>query len=345
MANAGNQKLKLLYIMEIFLRETDEHHSINASEIVKKLAERGIVTERKSVYRDIDILVDFGMDIVRSPETKAGFYLAGRTFELPELKLLADAVAASKFITDSKSAQLEKKIEQLASRYEAKQLQRQVVVSDRVKTENEKIYYAIDVIYNCIDNNHQMEFQYSEWTVEKKRQLRKNGAIYRVSPEFLLWDNEYYYLVAFDELAGAIRHYRVDKMENAKERDEARAVWRPERICAGRTTPGSASACLRENPGQWFCIAKRNWWVSCWTGSARRHLSARRGRRRSLCAPRWRSARSSSDGWRGSETKCAFRRLRMWRKATGNICGGSCPAMRMCKMFFTFFCECDTFLP
>lgn len=201
MANAGNQKLKLLYIMEIFLRETDEHHSINASEIVKKLAERGIVTERKSVYRDIDILVDFGMDIVRSPETKAGFYLAGRTFELPELKLLADAVAASKFITDSKSAQLEKKIEQLASRYEAKQLQRQVVVSDRVKTENEKIYYAIDVIYNCIDNNHQMEFQYSEWTVEKKRQLRKNGAIYRVSPEFLLWDNEYYYLVAFDELA------------------------------------------------------------------------------------------------------------------------------------------------
>ena len=177
MANAGNQKLKLLYIMEIFLRETDEHHSINASEIVKKLAERGIVTERKSVYRDIDILVDFGMDIVRSPETKAGFYLAGRTFELPELKLLADAVAASKFITDSKSAQLEKKIEQLASRYEAKQLQRQVVVSDRVKTENEKIYYAIDVIYNCIDNNHQMEFQYSEWTVEKKRQLRKNGAI------------------------------------------------------------------------------------------------------------------------------------------------------------------------
>ena len=91
MANAGNQKLKLLYVMEIFLRETDENHCVNASEIVKKLAERGIVTERKSVYRDIDILVDFGMDIVRSPETKAGFYLAGRTFELPELKLLADA--------------------------------------------------------------------------------------------------------------------------------------------------------------------------------------------------------------------------------------------------------------
>ena len=91
-------------------------------------------------------------------------------------------MAASKFITDRKSAQLEKKIEQLASKYEAKQLQRQVVVSDRVKTENERIYYAIDVIYNCIDNNHQMEFQYSEWTVEKKRQLRKNGAIYRGKP-------------------------------------------------------------------------------------------------------------------------------------------------------------------
>ena len=326
MANAGNQKLKLLYIMEIFLRETDEHHSINASEIVKKLAERGIVTERKSVYRDIDILVDFGMDIVRSPETKAGFYLAGRTFELPELKLLADAVAASKFITDSKSAQLEKKIEQLASRYEAKQLQRQVVVSDRVKTENEKIYYAIDVIYNCIDNNHQMEFQYSEWTVEKKRQLRKNGAIYRVSPEFLLWDNEYYYLVAFDELAGAIRHYRVDKMENAKERDEARGGVEARKNLRRADYARKRFGMFAGEPRTVVLYCKKEL-VGVMLDRFGTEASVRpEGKEEIACAPRWRSARSSSDGWRGSETKCAFRRLRMWRKATGNICGGSCPA-------------------
>ena len=255
-------------------------------------------------------------------------------------------MAASKFITDRKSAQLEKKIEQLASKYEAKQLQRQVVVSDRVKTENERIYYAIDVIYNCIDNNHQMEFQYSEWTVEKKRQLRKNGAIYRVSPEFLLWDNEYYYLVAYDELAGAIRHYRVDKMEKAKERDEERggveARKNLRRADYARKRFGMFAG---ELPDSGPVLQKRNWWASCWTGSARRPLSARRGRRRSLCAPRWKSARSSSDGWPGSETKCAFRRLRMWRRATGSICGGFLPATRMCKIFFTFSCECDTFLP
>ena len=222
MANAGDQKLKILYIMEMFEKETDEHHFLNASDIAERLEELGIAAERKSIYRDIDILVDFGMDIERAPDGRSGYYLASRDFELPELKLLADAVAASKFITDKKSAQLEKKIERLTSRHEARQLQRQVVVSDRVKTENERIYYAIDVIYNCIDNNHRMEFQYSEWTAEKRMELRRGGMFYQVSPEFLLWDHEYYYLVAFDHRAGGIRHYRVDKIVRARETEEER---------------------------------------------------------------------------------------------------------------------------
>ena len=222
MANKANQKLKLLYIMEMFLREPDEHHTINAADLIRYLDRQGIDAERKSIYRDIDALIDYGMDIVKTREGKPGFYLASRDFELPELKLLADAVAASKFITEKKSAELLKKIEQLASRYEAKQLQRQVVVADRTKTENSATYYAVDVIYTCIDHNHQMEFQYSEWTPDKKKALRKDGAKYRVSPEFLLWDNENYYLVAYDEEAKAIRHYRVDKIVGATETEAIR---------------------------------------------------------------------------------------------------------------------------
>ena len=217
MANAGDQKKKILYIMEMFQRESDEEHPLNASMIAERLREYGIDGERKSIYRDIDILIDFGMDIVRAPERKDGFYLASRDFELPELKLLADAVAASRFITEKKAQQLVKKIERLGSRHEARQLQRQVVVADRIQTGNERILYAIDVIYNCIDNNHQMEFAYSEWNIRKEKQLRRDGKPYVVSSEFLLWDNEYYYLVAYDEQAQAIRHYRVDKIVNARE--------------------------------------------------------------------------------------------------------------------------------
>lgn len=216
MANAGDQKKKLLYIMQMFQKESDGDHPLNAAMIGDRLSGYGIEAERKSIYRDIDVLIDFGMDIVRSPERKEGFYLASREFELPELKLLTDAVAASRFIPEKKAAQLVKKIEQLGSRYEAKQLQRQVVVADRIQTGNERILYAIDVIYNCIDNNYQMEFSYSEWTPEKKMRLRRNGRPYVVSPEFLLWDSEYYYLVAYDEQDRAIRHYRVDKIVNAR---------------------------------------------------------------------------------------------------------------------------------
>lgn len=222
MANAGDQKKKLLYIMEMFQNESDEAHPLNAAMIAERLREYGIEGERKSIYRDIDVLIDFGMDIVRSPERREGFYLASREFELPELKLLADAVAASRFIPEKKAAQLVKKIERLGSRHEAKQLQRQVVVADRIQTGNERILYAIDEIYNCIDNNHQMQFAYSEWTPDKEKRLRRGGRPYVVSPEFLLWDSEYYYLVAYDEHSCGIRHYRVDKIVEAKELGEAR---------------------------------------------------------------------------------------------------------------------------
>ncbi len=222
MANQGNQKLKLMHVLDIFRRYSDEEHPVTTPFIIEKLEEVGIASERKSIYRDIQVLCEFGAEIEKSTE-KSGYYLASREFELPELKLLVDAVAASKFITEKKSRELVAKIEALGSVYQGRQLQRQVVVSDRVKNVNEQIYYAIDVIYQCIDNNHQMSFQYVEWNERKEQVLRHEGRRYLVSPAFLLWDNEYYYLVAYDEEVEQIRHYRVDKIRSAKEEEDKRS--------------------------------------------------------------------------------------------------------------------------
>lgn len=218
----ANQKLKLLYIMEVLQKKSDESHPMTAAELIEELSRYGIEAERKSIYRDIQVLQEYGMDIEKTAENN-GFYMASRDFELPELKLLVDAVAASKFITEKKSQELVTKIEGLGSQYQAKDLQRQVVVSDRVKNANESIYYAIDEIYNCIDNQHKMTFQYAEWTAKKTQELRHDGRWYLVSPEFLLWDNEYYYLVAYDEASGETRHYRVDKIRNAHETEDRKS--------------------------------------------------------------------------------------------------------------------------
>ncbi len=209
--------------MEYLLRDSDEEHPIGMSTLIQRLEAEGISAERKSIYTDLHILQEFGLDIIASrSRTDGGYYLGSRDFELPEVKLLVDAVSASKFITEKKSTQLVKKLESLVSKEQAKQLHRQVVVMDRIKAENEDIYYAIDVIYNCIDNDLRMEFQYAEWTPEQTYRLRRDGAIYEVSPAFLLWDNENYYLVAYDERSRGIRHYRVDKIRNARETAQRR---------------------------------------------------------------------------------------------------------------------------
>lgn len=223
MANQQNQKLKMLKIMDYLRKDTDEEHPITMPEIIARLEAEGISAERKSIYTDLAILEDYGMDVIQSKSrTNGGYYLGSRDFELPEVKLLVDAVSASKFITEKKSTELVKKLEALVSKEQAKQLHRQVVVMDRLKGGSEEIYYAVDVIYNCIDNDCRMQFQYVEWTADGELQLRHDGAFYEVSPAFLLWDNENYYLVAYDEKSKGIRHYRVDKIRNASAMDVPR---------------------------------------------------------------------------------------------------------------------------
>ncbi len=226
MARESNQKLKLLYLMKILLEETDETHSLSMAEIISKLNAYGITAERKSLYSDMESLRQYGMEIIREQQDRTYYYHVGsRQFELAELKLLVDSVQSAKFITAKKSNELIKKIEGLASKYEASQLHRQVYVAQRVKTMNESIYYNVDAIHSAIAANEQIRFQYFQWNVKKEPQLRHNGAWYQVSPWALSWDDENYYLVAYDSENDMIKHFRVDKMlhiESARKRREGK---------------------------------------------------------------------------------------------------------------------------
>ena len=223
MPRSSNQKLKLLYVMQFLLQETDADHPAPTGKIVEYLSSQGIQAERKSIYDDIEALRLFGLDIEQNESKRSGgYYVASRNFELPELKLLVDSVQSSKFITHQKTTTLIKKIEKLASTYEAQLLQRQVYVANRIKTMNESIYYNVDAIHTGISQNKKIQFKYFEYTVQKERKYRKDGAFYVISPFALTWDSENYYLVGFDSEAGIIKHYRVDKMTNISATDEPR---------------------------------------------------------------------------------------------------------------------------
>lgn len=220
---ALEKKKKLIAVMQILMQKTDDKHSMNAIDICKALDEfYGIKAERKSIYNDIEVLIDMGFDIMQNKGSNPGYYMGSREFELPELKLLVDAVQSSKFITGKKSEKLIKKLEGLASMYEARQLQRQVFICDRPKTENETIFYSVDQLHTALFENVQITFQYTEWTPQKELRLRKDGAYYVVSPWALTWDDENYYLVAYDKKADMLKHYRVDKMKNLSLLKEAR---------------------------------------------------------------------------------------------------------------------------
>lgn len=214
MPKSTNQKQKLFRIYEILCAKSDENHPLTTQQIIQELEFYGIVAERKSIYDDIATLEDMGLDIIKLTGRSGGYYLGSRQFELTEVKLLVDLVLSSKFITESKSQELVKKLSSLVSQPQAKTLQRMVVVADRAKTNNEKIYYNVDVIFEAIAQDVKIGFSYFQWNEKKEKELRRDGATYWVSPYYLLWDHENYYLVAYDDKADAIKHYRVDKMLN-----------------------------------------------------------------------------------------------------------------------------------
>lgn len=195
------------------MEQTDDEHYITMPEIIEELAKYDVTADRKSVYADLRDLSILGIEVEGEPiGNRYHYHVVSRAFELPELKLLVDAIQSSKFITEKKTNRLIKKLETLVSKYDAQKLQRQVFVSGRIKTMNESIYYTVDAIHNAITENKKIKFQYYQWNVKKEMELRHNGAWYLISPWGLSWDDENYYLVGFDSKAGKIKHYRVDKI-------------------------------------------------------------------------------------------------------------------------------------
>ncbi len=223
MAKGENQKLKMLYLAQILSRETDDSHGLTQEELIDRLKEQQVVVERKTLYTDLQALKDYGYDIISERRERNVYYhLGDRDFQLPELKLLVDSVQSAKFISVNKSRDLIKKLEGLVSKYDATHLHRQVLISGRVKSMNESIYYTVDQLHEAIGSNRQVRFQYFNWNVKKEPELRHDGAWYQVSPWNLLWDDEYYYLVGYDSADEKIKHYRVDKMLKLSVTEERR---------------------------------------------------------------------------------------------------------------------------
>ena len=190
-----------------------------------KLEKYDVTAERKSVYADFQDMTDkFGIEIIKKQIGRGTYYHVGsRKFKLAEVKLLIDAIQSSKFITQTKSRELITKIKSFVSEHQAKQLQRQVYINDRVKTMNESVYYNVDDIHTTINENKKIRFKYFKWDINKKLVPRHNGDWFIVSPWALTRDDENYYMVAFDDLDSKIKHYRVDKMMHISVEEEKRS--------------------------------------------------------------------------------------------------------------------------
>lgn len=213
MSKGSNQKLKLSYLSRIMLEKTDDEHGLTMPQIMVELEKYDVTAERKSVYQDFQDMEKLGIEIIKEKIGRETYYHAGaREFELAEVKILIDVIQSSKFITQTKSRELITKIKKFVSEYQARQLQRQVFINDRVKNMNESVYYNVDDIYTAINDNKKIRFKYYKWSIEKKLVARHNDDWFVVSPWALTWDDENYYMVAFDDLDHKIKHYRVDKM-------------------------------------------------------------------------------------------------------------------------------------
>jgi predicted DNA-binding transcriptional regulator YafY len=217
MPRHSNQKLKSLYLAKILLEFTDEDNVMTTADLVNALAKYSIPVERKSIYDDIETLRHYGLDIELRRGKKGGYYIASRDFELPELKLLVDAVQSSKLITDKKSNTLIKKLSKLTSSEQAKQLNRQVFISGRSKNLNETVYYTIDTIHTAINTDKKISFNYFYYNMSKKRIYIKDGKKYIRTPVALCWNNDNYYLVTYSpQFNIPFANYRVDRMTDVE---------------------------------------------------------------------------------------------------------------------------------
>ena len=214
MPKSDNQKLKIFHILDYLEKNSHQDHPVRTSELLSMLEnQHNIICDRKTVYSDIAALQDYGVDIVSIPGKNGGYYIASRNFELPELKLLIDAVQSSRYLTEKKSRELIEKLCKECSIHDARLMRRDVVVSGRVKSMNETIYYNVDAIQDAIAQNRQISFRYFDWGMDGKRKYREKD--YIASPYGLCQDNENCYLLALSPRHG-ITSYRVDRMSDIR---------------------------------------------------------------------------------------------------------------------------------
>lgn len=220
MARSLNQKLKLLYLRDFLLENTDENHTVKLADIIEHLQiKHNIDVERKTIYADFSVLKEYGLDLEYDAKAQ-GYRILGKDFEPYELQLLVDSVQSSKFITAKVAKTITDKLKRFASKHERRTLDRRNYVPNRIRSMNDSAFYGLDDIHACIASNCKISFKYFTYTVEKEKSYRKNGGFYEASPYALIWNDNNYYLLAFEN--GKMKHFRVDKMDSIKPLDEDR---------------------------------------------------------------------------------------------------------------------------
>jgi len=205
-------KPRLLYILKILLENTDEQNTISLTDLIDRLEQNQIKAHRRTIMTDIESIQESGVDIITIRSTQNRYYIGNRDFELAEVKLLVDAVESSKLITQKKSNELIRKLSTLVSKHQASELNTHVYVDQRIKPENEEIYYTVDAIHSAINSNKQIEFKYYQYTGKKEKIFKNGGYVYSLSPYALVWSEDHYYAIGFNKKHGKISKFRVDRM-------------------------------------------------------------------------------------------------------------------------------------
>lgn len=222
-------KLRPFYVAKMLYDQTDEDHYLTLVQIMDQLERNyGIVTSRGTVSDDIKVLQAFGIEIEVEPSIQNRYYLIGRRFELPEVKTLIDAVESARFIPKEKSAGLVEKLGSLTSKNYVAGLVRNVDVENRIKADNEKIYYIMEALNDAINSGKKVSFQYYTYNAQKEQELKHDGEVYIFSPYKLIWNGDYYYVVGYSEKHDGIGSFRLDRIVKQPEILDADTVQPPQ---------------------------------------------------------------------------------------------------------------------
>lgn len=215
------QKIKLLKLMELLRQETDELHPLSTNEICNRLGSMGISCERRTLAKDIALLNEQGFEVMWCKIGKEkGYYIEDRSFSVPELKILIDAVQAANFITDKKTSELIDKISALGGSHQADILKNNIVCFNTRKHSNETIYYSVGYLEEAIQNHKKVLLRYFDLDEHGEKIYRRDGHRYVVEPVALVFYEDNYYLVIYSAKHDGTANYRVDRMDGVEVLDE-----------------------------------------------------------------------------------------------------------------------------